>query len=202
MSDVEYIKSHLTSHPDFPKKGIVFLDIFPILRNPLAFETLITHFVHHITSNTIASSPSKKIDVVVGLDARGFLLGPLIALRLGAAFVPVRKRGKLPGECVSASYEKEYGTDIFEMQADAIQPGQTVIVIDDLIATGMQITAQLIKKLDLNVCHTGGSAKAAGELVAKQGGKTIEYLFIIELTFLKGVTKLDAPSYSIIQSDD
>ncbi|KAG5343060.1 Adenine phosphoribosyltransferase [Termitomyces sp. T112] len=183
MSDVEFIKSHLTSHPDFPKKGIVFLDIFPILRNPLAFETLITHFVHHITSHTIAFAPSKKIDVVVGLDARGFLLGPLIALRLGAAFVPVRKRGKLPGECVSASYEKEYGTDIFEMQSDAIKPGQTVIVMDDLIATG-------------------GSAKAAGELVAKQGGKTVEYLFIIELTFLKGVTKLDAPSYSIIQVED
>jgi len=88
----------------------VFLDIFPILRNPLAFETLITHFLHHITSRTIAGSPSKKIDVVVGLDARGFLLGPIIALRLGAAFVPVRKQGKLPGDCVRASYDKEYGT--------------------------------------------------------------------------------------------
>jgi adenine phosphoribosyltransferase len=88
----------------------VFLDIFPILRNPIAFETLITHFLHHITSHTAARSPSGKIDVVVGLDARGFLLGPIIALRLGAAFVPVRKRGKLPGECVTASYEKEYGT--------------------------------------------------------------------------------------------
>jgi adenine phosphoribosyltransferase len=88
----------------------VFLDIFPILRDPIAFETLITHFLHHITSHTTARSPSKKIDVVVGLDARGFLLGPIIALRLGAAFVPVRKQGKLPGECVVASYEKEYGT--------------------------------------------------------------------------------------------
>lgn len=88
----------------------MFLDIFPILRNPLAFETLITHFLHHLTSHTIAAAPSKKIDVVVGLDARGFLLGPIIALRLGAAFVPVRKQGKLPGQCVSASYEKEYGT--------------------------------------------------------------------------------------------
>ncbi|KAG6813485.1 hypothetical protein H0H92_010510 [Tricholoma furcatifolium] len=163
-------------------KGIVFLDIFPLLRNPVAFETLITHFVHHLTSKTI-SSPSKKIDVIVGLDARGFLLGPLIALRLGAAFVPVRKRGKLPGECVSASYEKEYGTDVFEMQADAITPGQNVVVVDDLIATG-------------------GSAKAAGELIAKMGGKTLEYLFIIELTFLKGGDKLDAPLYSIVQADD
>jgi adenine phosphoribosyltransferase len=91
-------------------KGIVFLDIFPILRNPVAFETLITHFLHHLTSHTIPRAPEKRIDVVVGLDARGFLLGPIIALRLGAAFVPVRKAGKLPGECVSASYAKEYGT--------------------------------------------------------------------------------------------
>jgi len=136
----------------------VFLDIFPILRNPIAFETLITHLVHHITSHTLTNSPTKKVDVIVGLDARGFLLGPIIALRLGAAFVPVRKAGKLPGDCSSVSYEKEYGMvspwslhlpgfdvmnvlvqDSFEMQADAIQPGQTVVVIDDLIATGMII---------------------------------------------------------------
>ncbi|KAK7049597.1 adenine phosphoribosyltransferase [Paramarasmius palmivorus] len=200
MADVEYLKTQLGTHVDFPKKGIVFLDIFPILRNPVAFETLITHLLHHITSHTIPNSASKKIDVVVGLDARGFLLGPILALRLGAAFVPVRKKGKLPGECVSATYEKEYGTaritsswllfqrlfvvqDSFEMQADAIKPGQSVIVVDDLIATG-------------------GSAKAAGQLVAQQGGKTLEYLFIIELLFLKAAEKLDAPLYSIIQSDD
>ncbi|KAJ3723052.1 phosphoribosyltransferase-like protein [Lentinula raphanica] len=183
MADVEYLRSKLTAHPDFPQKGIVFLDIFPLLRDPITFETLITHFLHHLTSLTIPSIPSKKIDVVVGLDARGFLLGPIIALRLGAAFVPVRKKGKLPGTCETASYEKEYGVDSFEMQSDAVKPGQSVIIIDDLIATG-------------------GSAKAAGELVAKLGGKTIEYLFIIELMFLKGGSKLDAPVYSIIQSDD
>ncbi|GJE84705.1 adenine phosphoribosyltransferase [Phanerochaete sordida] len=183
MSDTDYIKSLLKAHPNFPKKGIVFLDIFPILRDPVAFETLITHFVYHLTSKTIPALPAKKVDVVVGLDARGFLLGPIIAMRLGAAFVPVRKQGKLPGECVSASYEKEYGVDSFEMQADAIKPGQTVVVVDDLIATG-------------------GSAKAAGELVAKLGGKVVEYLFIIELTFLQAASKLDAPLYSIVQSDD
>ncbi|KAJ3811927.1 phosphoribosyltransferase-like protein [Lentinula aff. lateritia] len=183
MGDVEYLRSKLTSHPDFPQKGIVFLDIFPILRDPIAFETLITHFLYHLTSHTIPSIPSKKIDVVVGLDARGFLLGPIIALRLGAAFVPVRKTGKLPGNCETATYEKEYGVDSFEMQSDAIKPGQSVIIVDDLIATG-------------------GSAKAAGELVAKLGGKTIEYLFIIELLFLKGGSKLDASVYSIVQSND
>ncbi|KAK1236750.1 adenine phosphoribosyltransferase [Marasmius sp. AFHP31] len=183
MSDVDFLKSQLSAHPDFPKKGIVFLDIFPLLRNPTAFETLITHFLHRLTSHTIPKSQSKKIDVIVGLDARGFLLGPILALRLGAAFVPVRKKGKLPGQCVSAVYEKEYGNDVFEMQTDAIKSGQSVVIVDDLIATG-------------------GSAKAAGELVAKQGGKTLEYLFIIELMFLKGTEKLDAPAYSIVQSDD
>lgn len=136
-------------------QGITFLDIFPILRDPIATETLITNFVYHLTSDTIPKAQNKKIDVIVGLDARGFIFGPLVALRLGAAFVPVRKKGKLPGQCASAVYEKEYGQvrlwamqagtvlmdvntaqDTFEMQADAIKPGQTVVVIDDLIATG------------------------------------------------------------------
>jgi len=183
MADVEYLRGLLKPHLDFPKKGVLFLDIFPILRDPIAFETLITHFMHHLTSNTIPKAATKKIDAVVGLDARGFLLGPIIALRLGAAFVPVRKKGKLPGRCVTATYEKEYGTDSFEMQEEVIKPGQNVIVVDDLIATG-------------------GSAKAAGELVAKQGGKTLEYLFIIELMFLKGRDELDGPVYSIVKSND
>ncbi|QRV91089.1 adenine phosphoribosyltransferase [Ceratobasidium sp. AG-Ba] len=151
MADVQYLRSLLGVHPDFPKKGITFLDLFPILRDPVAFETLITHM----------------IDTIVGLDARGFLLGPIIALRLNAAFVPVRKKGKLPGKCTTAVYEKEYGSDSFDMQEGAIAPGSNVLVIDDLIATG-------------------GSAKAAGELVAKQGGKTVEYMFVVGLTFLKG----------------
>ncbi|KAL6299104.1 phosphoribosyltransferase-like protein [Sparassis latifolia] len=181
--DVQFLRSLMKAHPDFPKKGIVFLDIFPIFRDPLGSETLITHLLFHLTSVTIPRTPNKKIDVVVGLDARGFLLGPIIALRLGAAFVPVRKRGKLPGKCIQATYEKEYGPDIFEMQSDAIQPGQNVIVVDDLIATG-------------------GSAKAAGELVAQLGSKVVEYLFIVELAFLKGVEKLDAPAYSIIKEND
>ncbi|QRV76269.1 adenine phosphoribosyltransferase [Ceratobasidium sp. AG-Ba] len=183
MADVQYLRSLLGVHPDFPKKGITFLDLFPILRDPVAFETLITHMVHHITSHTIPKLESKKIDTIVGLDARGFLLGPIIALRLNAAFVPVRKKGKLPGKCTTAVYEKEYGSDSFDMQEGAIAPGSNVLVIDDLIATG-------------------GSAKAAGELVAKQGGKTVEYMFVVGLTFLKGHEKLDAPAYSIIEAED
>jgi len=183
MSDAEYLKNLLGVHPDFPQKGINFLDIFPILRDPVAFDVLITNFVHHLTSHTIPSLSGGKIDVVVSLDARGFLFGPIIASRLKAAFVPVRKKGKLPGKCLSAEYEKEYGKDVFEMQTGAIKPGQTVVIIDDLVATG-------------------GSAAAAGELVAKQGGVTIEYLFIIEATFLNPQSKLDAPVYSIIQAGD
>ncbi|KAH9824675.1 phosphoribosyltransferase-like protein [Melampsora americana] len=181
MSDVEYLKSLLGVHPDFPKKGIIFLDLFPILRNPLGFETLITHFIHHLTSMTIPTlAPNQKIDIIVGLDARGFLLGPILAMRLNCGFVPIRKKGKLPGEVVNVEYAKEYGTDVFEIQADSIKPNQNVIVIDDLIATG-------------------GSAKAAGELVNKLGAKVIEYLFLIEVSFLKGSEQLNAPTYSIIK---
>jgi len=181
-SDAEYLESLLVFHSDFPKKDVSFLDIFPILKDPAAFELLITNFIDHLTSHTIPNLEGNKIDVVVALDARGFLLGPIIASRLKAAFVPVRKIGKLPGECFSAEYEKEYGKDIFQMQVGAIQPGQNAVIIDDVMATG-------------------GSAVAAGELVAKQGGKTAEYLFIIEATSLNGRSKLGAPVYSVIQTD-
>ncbi|KAF8271750.1 phosphoribosyltransferase-like protein [Lactarius quietus] len=177
MSDIEFIKSFLTIHQNFPKKGVAFCDIFPIFRNPLAFEALITHLVHHLVSNVISNSPEKKIDVIVGLDSRGFLIGPVIALRLGAAFVPVRKRGKLPGLCERAGFEKEYGTVCKRHRA-----GTNGVVVDDLIATG-------------------GSAAAAGDLVRKQGGKLLLYLFIAEVITLNGKDKLDAPTYSMVQID-
>jgi len=180
MSDIDLLRSILPKYTDFPKPGIVFLDIFPIFHDPVVFETLITHFVYHITSHTIPKSVHKKVDVVVGLDARGFLIGPIIALRLGAAFVPVRKKGKLPGPCKQASYEKEYGIDTFEMQEGAIQHGQNVIIVDDLIATG-------------------GSASAAGALVRMQGGNILEYLFIVEVSSMRKYWTLEDPVYSIIQ---
>lgn len=207
-------------HPNFPKEGVTFCDILPVLRDPLAFETLITNLLNHIFTVTLpklraeAASPEEtkkvRIDAVVGLDARGFLFGPQIAQRLGAAFLPVRKRGKLPGTNVQAEYVKEYGTvsetwskgwmyaprrltdpslvpapplcqDIFEMPSrKLVDPvtgaPQNVIIVDDLIATG-------------------GSAAAAGELVRKVGGKTVEYQFVVAIPFLKGEEKLDAPSY-------
>jgi len=101
------------------------MDIFPLLQDPIAFETLITHLMHHILT-----THKTKPEVIVGLDARGFLLGPIIAMRLGAAFVPVRKGGKLPGDCEKVEYAKEYGTDVFEMQKGAVKQGQTCIVIE------------------------------------------------------------------------
>lgn len=124
---------------------------------------------------------NSKPDVIVGLDARGFLFGPSLALRLGAAFVPVRKQGKLPGKIETATFEKEYGSDTFAMQVGAIKPGQVVVIVDDLIATG-------------------GSAAAAAQLVQKASGKLACAIFIIELTFLNGRSKIDAPVYTLIES--
>ncbi|KAF8332803.1 adenine phosphoribosyltransferase [Cantharellus anzutake] len=197
MSDVDFLRSKFRFYPDFPKKGVAFADFLPILQDPIAFETLITHITHHITSHTIPSISSStkgkppsyhpngngKIDVIVALDARGFLLGPIIALRLGASFVPVRKKGKLPGETISVVYQKEYGTDSFDIQVGAIKEGDNVIVIDDVLATG-------------------GSAKAAGDLISACGGKTVEYIFVIYAAFLKGHEKLDAPVYNIIEVNE
>src|SRR6185369_14128424 len=116
----------------------------------------------------------------IGLDARGFLFGPLLALRLHSSFAPIRKKGKLPGSIISAAYTKEYGVDEFEIQADAIQAGQNVVIVDDLIATG-------------------GSAYAAKELVEKAGGRVIEFVFVIELIDLKGRDKLGENVYSVVQ---
>lgn len=179
--DIQLLKSQFKFYPDYPKKGVNFCDILPVLRDPLSFEVLISHLINHVFTHTIPALVAKqgagaKIDFVVGLDARGFLLGPILAMRLGAGFVPVRKQGKLPGECQQAVYEKEYGQDIFEMQTSSLKQGSNVLVVDDLIATG-------------------GSAKAAGELVKKLGSTTVEYLFVVAIPFLKGAEKLDGPSY-------
>ncbi|CAK7237534.1 adenine phosphoribosyltransferase [Sporothrix bragantina] len=167
---------------DFPIKGIVFIDIMPIFMNPAAHASLLRALelqALHFKAPAGATAPS--VDVVVGLDARGFLFGPGLALRLGAGFAPVRKQGKLPGPCVTASYEKEYGADYFQIQEDAIKPGQKVLIVDDIIATG-------------------GSAAAAGELVRKLGGELVGYLFILEISFLKGREKLgDVPVITLLE---
>lgn len=127
------LRAALRQFPDFPSPGILFEDILPIFADPTLHEALIRSLELHV----LESYGGQKPDVIVGLEARGFLIGPSLALRLGASFVPVRKQGKLPGPCETQAYDKEYGQDFFQMQADAIKPGQKVIVVDDIIATGM-----------------------------------------------------------------
>ncbi|KAI9838877.1 MAG: adenine phosphoribosyltransferase [Sarea resinae] len=174
------LRRALRRFPDFPQPGILFEDILPIFANPSLHAELIRALELHILSS---STGAKKPDIIVGLEARGFLFGPTLALRLGASFVPLRKKGKLPGPTVTATYKKEYGEDVFEMQSDAIKPGQTVLVVDDLIATG-------------------GSAACAEQLVSKLGGVLIGHIFIIELGFLKGRDKLNAPVYTLLNHQD
>lgn len=134
-SDREAIKKSvlaaLRNFPDFPIPGIDFIDILPIFQNPQTFNSLL-----EVLEAQIKESLGYIPDVIVGLDARGFLFGPTLALRLNCSFVTVRKKGKVPGPTVTASYQKEYGTDYFQMQSDAIKPGQKVLVVDDIIATG------------------------------------------------------------------
>lgn len=117
---------------DFPIPGITFVDILPLFHEPAIHGALL----RALELQVLEFGEQAKPDVVVGLDARGFLFGPSLALRLGASFVPVRKKGKMPGPCVTAAYEKEYGTDFFQMQEGAVKPGQKVLVVDDIIATG------------------------------------------------------------------
>lgn len=128
------LQSALKQYPDFPSPGILFEDILPIFANPSLHEDLISALVMQVKSTY---RDSQAPDVIVGLEARGFLFGPSLALRLGSAFVPVRKQGKMPGRCETAAFEKEYGKDYFQIQSDAIKRGQRVLVVDDIIATGM-----------------------------------------------------------------
>jgi adenine phosphoribosyltransferase len=127
------LKASLRHFMDFPQKGIDFVDIMPLFLDPTVHETLLGALDLQIREGFADLSP----DIIVGLDARGFLFGPGLALRRNLGFAPVRKKGKLPGPCVTASYEKEYGTDFFQMQEDAIKPGQKVLIVDDIIATGL-----------------------------------------------------------------
>ncbi|QKX55007.1 uncharacterized protein TRUGW13939_02097 [Talaromyces rugulosus] len=172
------LRAALRQFPDFPSPGILFEDILPIFADPTLHEALLRSLELHISE-----AYHQKPDVIVGLDARGFLFGPSLALRLGASFVPVRKQGKLPGPCETEAYEKEYGQDFFQMQADAVKKGQTVLVVDDIIATG-------------------GSAAAAGSLVQKLGGNLLGFVFILELDFLKGRDKLPAPVFTLLHGQE
>lgn len=174
--------SALRSFPDFPIPGINFIDILPLFHNPAVHTALLRALELQVLAFGASDTTLPvKPDVIVGLDARGFLFGPSLALRLNASFIPIRKKGKLPGPCVTAAYEKEYGTDFFQMQEDAIKPGQKVLVVDDIIATG-------------------GSAAAAGTLVKQLGGDLMGYLFILEIPFLKGREKLGGlPTVTLLE---
>lgn len=171
------LRKTLREFPDFPIPGIDFVDIMPLFANPEAHATLLSALELQIAESFGANKP----DVIVGLDARGFLFGPGLALRLGVPFAAVRKQGKLPGPCVTAEYIKEYGKDLFQMQADAISEGQKVLVVDDIIATG-------------------GSAAAAADLVHQLKGQVVGYLFILEIPGLNGRDKLSAPTTILLEN--
>ena len=158
--------------PDFPKEGILFRDIMPLLQDPVALREAVDRIIEYGTG--------KHIDMVLGAEARGFILGAAVAYGLGAGFVCARKLGKLPYRTISAEYDLEYGTDKLEVHEDAIKPGQNVLVHDDLLATG-------------------GTAKAKIELVEKLGGNVVGCAFLIELTALEGRAKLEGyDTFSLI----
>jgi len=167
------LENYIRNIPDFPRPGILFRDITTLLKDKKAFKVAV---------DTLASKyKNKKIDIVVAVEARGFILGGVVAYKLGAGFVPVRKKGKLPGKTNSVTYDLEYGTDTLEMHHDAIKPNDKVLIIDDLLATG-------------------GTAKAVIDLVKQLQGKVIGIAFLIELTDLKGKEKLKGyPLYSLIK---
>jgi len=167
------IKDCIRNIPDFPKPGILFRDITTLLKDNQAFKYALDALVD--------KHKDKKIDKVVAVEARGFILGGAVAYRLGVGFVPVRKKGKLPWKTKSVTYELEYGTDTLEMHHDAINPGERVLIVDDLLATG-------------------GTVKAVADLVKQLQGKIAGIAFLIELTDLKGKDKLKGyPVYSLIK---
>ena len=140
--------------PDFPSPGVLFEDILPIFADPSLHEALIRALELHVLRNY---GEDQRPDVIVGLDARGFLFGPSLALRLGAAFVPVRKQGKLPGPTETAGFRKEYGEDFFQIQKDSIRQGRRVLVVDDIIATGMSLLFLPLSPTLVQIGHRGGS---------------------------------------------
>jgi adenine phosphoribosyltransferase len=165
---MEHLKQIIREVPDFPKPGILFYDITTLLKDAAGFKTVIDALQAHYRDT--------RVDLVLGIEARGFIFAPALAYALGAGFIPVRKPNKLPAKTVRETYQLEYGTDSLEIHADAIQPGQNVLIVDDLLATG-------------------GTAAAVGRLVEKLGGKVAGFGFVVELDFLHGREKL--PGYDV-----
>jgi adenine phosphoribosyltransferase len=163
MTDSDYLKKLIREIPDFPKPGILFYDITTLLKDGPGFRAVIDDLKEHYQGS--------GVDTVIGIEARGFIFAPALAYALGAGFVPVRKPKKLPSERVSVSYQLEYGTDSLEIHKDAIANGHSVLIVDDLLATG-------------------GTAEAVTKLVEQLGGKVAGAGFVIELSFLNGRRKL------------
>lgn len=161
--DCEPLKKLIREVPDFPKKGILFYDITTLLKDRKGLATLIDAMAEYYIE--------KKIDTIIGIEARGFIFGPALAYRLNAGFVPVRKPKKLPAEVARLTYDLEYGTDTLEIHRDAVQKGQRVVIVDDLLATG-------------------GTATACAQLVKSLGGDVAGLGFAVELDFLKGRERL------------
>ena len=161
--NADQLKKLIREVPDFPKKGILFYDITTLLKDKTGFAQLIDLFSEHYIG--------KQIDLILGMEARGFIFGPALASRLNAGFVPVRKPGKLPAATVKVEYELEYGSNALEMHTDAVQKGQRVLIVDDLLATG-------------------GTAEATARLVKSLGGEIAGLAFVVELDFLNGRDKL------------
>ena len=169
----EYIKSNVRSIPDWPIKGVIFRDITTLLQDPAVHKEICTIFYNRYVN--------ENIDKIVGIDARGFIFGSVLAYKLDIGFIPIRKVGKLPYKTISESYTLEYGEETIEIHEDAIQKGERVVIIDDLMATG-------------------GTISAAANLVDKLGGNIIECSFVVELPDLKGREKLgNRKVFSIIE---
>ncbi len=167
------LKSFIRDIPDYPKKGVVFKDITPLLRDPKALQYAIDRMAERYKGSNIKS--------VVAMESRGFIFGGALAVKLGAGFIPVRKPKKLPWKTFQETYDLEYGTDTLEIHQDAVSPGDRILVLDDVLATG-------------------GTAAAAIRLVERAGGKVVEACFLIHLGFLNGQQKLKSiPFFSIIQ---
>lgn len=163
IDTVEYVRKAIRSVPDWPKPGVVFRDITPVLQDPRTFRVLIDMFVYRYMR--------QRLDLVAGIDARGFILGSVLAYELNLGFVPVRKKGKLPFKTLAEEYSLEYGNATVEMHTDAVKPGQRVLLIDDLIATG-------------------GTMMAAAKLLQRLGANVVEAAAIIDLPELQGSTIL------------
>lgn len=169
--DAEPLRRLVREIADFPRPGVSFKDVTPLLGDPMAFSTAVDALVVSFGRGTV--------DKVVGIEARGFILAAPVAYHFGAGFVPVRKGGKLPAETVSVSYELEYGTETLEIHADAIQPGERVVIVDDVLATG-------------------GTARATAELIERLGGTVVGMGFLIELTYLGGAARIAGYPYTAL----